>query len=642
MVMDNFMNRNKGSCFVFFFFYLSVFAQQLKENTSKETQEPKKDAIEIYRPVDQDYLYGKGGRNFEVLDTALSLEKYYQHNFLRKDYFGFMPFANIGQPLNPLVYRPELRLLPDIGFSAKRYSLVPPNEVNYFDVKTPLTQFFYENGIDEGRMLEALFSQSPHKRMNYSLKYSRLRSLGDYNRELSASHVYLATFNYSTPGERYKVWTHFLDQDVNNQENGGVQNISDVLDKEARFRNRKNITVNLPNADSQFKTRRYYLKQSLNFYRPDEKNTLSSAFFLNHEFRYDTKNYQYQEKEQGSFFSSDVYSIENHLDKSDYKRIGNELTLALEKEKWHIESGLRHDRLTYRSFFGDQNDPSEVRADVVSLLADLQYHNKSKWFFKVDGRYALSGRFAGDFLLNLGAEVPFFEDIKYGLRASLSATHPDFNAMNHKSFYKKYNYDFLNVKPVNNRSLHLYLLSKKYLNLYVNLYNVDRYTYFDENSQPIQYDKCLNVFDIQTQSVIKFGPFGLENHLQYQQVASGSKVLSLPNFIGRASLFYENVFFEKSLFLQTGVTLNYFSKFKSRVFFPVLNEFILPSKENTQIIGGYPFLDYFLNFKVFRMQFYIRAQHLNAIWGNNNYFSAPAYPATDFTLRMGIVWNLFT
>ncbi|WP_103327660.1 putative porin [Bacteroidetes bacterium endosymbiont of Geopemphigus sp.] len=637
------MNGNKGGCVLFFFFYLSICAQKVEQEIEKKGEKPEKDSIEIYKPIPEDYLYSNGEQAIEVLDTPLSLEKYYKHNFLRKDYFGFIAFSNMGRPLNPLLYRPKSRLLPDMGFSAKQYPLISSDEVRYFDVKTPITELFYESGMDQGQMLQALFTQSPRKRMNYSLQYSGLRSLGYYSRELSVGHIYLATFNYKTPEECYKLWIHFFDQDINNQENGGIQDIQGFRDNRPEFKNRKNIPVNLSEAESRFRAKRYYLKHSWALF-PSIKENISFChpFVLKHEFHFETKNHLYREKKEQNFFRSKVYPGEARLDKADYEHLGNELTLALKREKWHLEGGLHHDHLAYRLPLGGRTYPSKIQTDVLSLRAGLQYHYDRKWLFKADGLYALSGKFARDFLFNARAEIPVLEKIKCRLQASLSTTHPDFNTMLHRSFYENYNYSFLDFKAVDSRSLHVYLLSEKYLDLYFNLYDVGWYTYFNQSAYPSQYDQRMKLFDIQTRSVIKFGKFALENHLQYQRVTSGNEVLLLPDFIARASLYYEDVFFEKSLSLQTGVSLNYFSKFRSAEFFPVLNEFVLPSSGEVQPIGGYPFLDYFLNFKVFRMQFYIRAQHFSARLGNHNYFSAPAYPSTDFILRLGLLWNLLT
>jgi len=54
------------------------------------------------------------------------------------------------------------------------------------------------------------------------------------------------------------VFAHYLHQNVNNQENGGVADISLFLSDNTNFNNRLNLPVNLSHSDSRFSYRRYY------------------------------------------------------------------------------------------------------------------------------------------------------------------------------------------------------------------------------------------------------------------------------------------------------------------------------------------------------------------------------------------------
>lgn len=52
--------------------------------------------------------------------------------------------------------------------------------------------------------------------------------------------------------------------------------------------------------------------------------------------------------------------------------------------------------------------------------------------------------------------------------------------------------------------------------------------------------------------------------------------------------------------------------------------------------------NFFLNMKVQRMIIFLRADHFNALWGENNYYSAPFTPFRDFKIQLGLKWYLFT
>jgi hypothetical protein len=63
----------------------------------------------------------------------------------------------------------------------------------------------------------------------------------------------------------------------------------------------------------------------------------------------------------------------------------------------------------------------------------------------------------------------------------------------------------------------------------------------------------------------------------------------------------------KALFLQTGVTFNYFTNYFANDYNPVIGEFFV---QNNKQIGNFPNLDFFVNAKIQRTRIYIKAEHL--------------------------------
>lgn len=124
----------------------------------------------------------------------------------------------------------------------------------------------------------------------------------------------------------------------------------------------------------------------------------------------------------------------------------------------------------------------------------------------------------------------------------------------------------------------------------------------------------------------------------YQNVTNGEGVLNVPELNLRSTLYYSSHLFKKALFLQTGVTLNYFSKYNMNAYDPVLAEFYV---QNEQEIGEFPRLDFFLNAKIRQTRIYLKAEHFNAAFTGYDYYSAPNYPYRDFSIRFGVVWNFF-
>ena len=113
----------------------------------------------------------------------------------------------------------------------------------------------------------------------------------------------------------------------------------------------------------------------------------------------------------------------------------------------------------------------------------------------------------------------------------------------------------------------------------------------------------------------------------------------MPSFIGRLNAYYQAKAF-KMLQIQTGIKVYYFSKFNSREYFPVFNEFAVSA--NTASIGGQPIADAYFNMKVKRMLIYAEAQHVNTTFMKNKSFFAPNYPIYDFRLNLELFGIYFT
>jgi len=115
-------------------------------------------------------------------------------------------------------------------------------------------------------------------------------------------------------------------------------------------------------------------------------------------------------------------------------------------------------------------------------------------------------------------------------------------------------------------------------------------------------------------------------------------MLNVPQLTTRNTLYYTSHLFKKALFLQTGITLKYFTKYNMNAYDPLLAEFYV---QNVQEFGGFPMLDFFVNAKIRQTRIYFKAEHFNSSFTGYNYYSAPNNPYRDFAIRFGVVWNFF-
>jgi hypothetical protein len=124
----------------------------------------------------------------------------------------------------------------------------------------------------------------------------------------------------------------------------------------------------------------------------------------------------------------------------------------------------------------------------------------------------------------------------------------------------------------------------------------------------------------------------------YQNTQENNGVLNVPQLTTRNTLYFSSHVFKKAMYLQTGVTLNYFAKYYMNAYNPLLAEFYVQTDRE---FGDFPRLDFFLNAKIRQTRLYFKAEHFNSSFTGYDYYSAPNNPYRDFTVRFGLVWNFF-
>jgi len=155
---------------------------------------PNKEVIEISI---EDYKIISHARDTTYLDTTLTIQKEYRYNYLRTDNFELMPFSNVGQPYNKLGVDFERRnLYPQIGARARHFNYLETEDIDYYNVPTPVTDLFFKTTFEQGQLLDALLTFNTSPRLNFSIAYKGFRSLGKYQFDQAQSGNFRTTVNY--------------------------------------------------------------------------------------------------------------------------------------------------------------------------------------------------------------------------------------------------------------------------------------------------------------------------------------------------------------------------------------------------------------------------------------------------------------
>ncbi len=603
----------------------------------------RKDSLQIFKPTIYDYQYQTQFSEKKLFDTVLSHDKTFifsQYN--NRDNFGKIQFANIGSGFQPLVYEvnPEqnLSLLP----TNKSFIILGINDVKYYDVKTPTTAFVYHNSVSSGAALQSTYTQNIGKNFNFAVEYMGLRSLGVYQNNLASNNNIIFSGHYTSKNNKYEAFAHYLHQNVNNEENGGVSDISLFLDGNSNFDNRLNLPVNLSGSDSRFSYRRYYFSQQ---FRPFASEKF--PFKIRHTFFHQANKYYYnQSSAEGYYFTEADELIDYPLSSKKYsKNLSNTVSILFDKEHFKLDAGARHQiiKLGMGTALPESfNIPQERSENRIGAVGNLQIKLWNKVALNSNLEFSNGSEF-GSFLRS--QNLLKFEPIEgyfVNAKVNFQTASPSFNLLMNPSVYRKFNYNLQNPSNESITEIGGDVNLKWFKSsVFANYFRIDNYTYLDADAQPQQSSSSLNISQIGGEATFSYGNFHLNPKVLFQSAIGNKDLLPMPNFIGRANLFWQSKAFKKAAEIQAGIKVYYFSKFASREYFPVLNEFILPNA-NSYSIGGQPIADVYFNLKVKRMFFFIEAQHLNTTFMQNKSFTVPNYPIYDFRLNLGIVWYLFS
>ncbi|SEC20047.1 Putative porin [Tenacibaculum sp. MAR_2009_124] len=581
-----------------------------------------------------------------IVDTTLTLKKHYKFNFLRKDNFELLAFHNQGQTFNNLGYNfGKTSVIPDIGFKAKQFNYFNIEDVDYYHVPTPTTEIMYRTGLEQGQVLDALFTVNFSKRLNIGIAYRGLRSLGAYRRSLASTGNFRFTFSYESPEGQYAIRGHAVNQDFTNQENGGLTDtaLTAFLTDDVNFSSdRGRLDVNLNDAESVLEGKRLYFEQTYKIL--SSKDTVNDKDFSNlkvgHSFTRDSKFFEFKQTTASDFF--DFNRISGSIaNKTNYLVYDNQLFVDFNSKyvlgKFRVRSGYTTYNYGYENL---QNnlvaiENNRLKGDAVSFGADWRGKVKNFYINASGTLIPGSGRLSGNDLL---AEAFYKKDSVFSVKAKLriNSKRPDFNFLLHQSNYNKFNWEN-NFSNIGTRVLGGEFNSK-WGNASLDITNIDNYTYFDEDGSPAQYGSNINYLKAKVSKEFKFWKFGFDNTLMYQKVASGSDVLRVPEFVTRNTLYYmDNWFKGNPLLVQIGATFKYFSEYKANAYNPLLGDFMI--QNNTEI--GYPTVDFFFNARVRRTRIYFKADNLSSFFLKKDYLSAPNHPYRDFVIRFGVVWNWF-
>jgi hypothetical protein len=593
-----------------------------------------------------DYLIVNSESDTTYVDTTLTINKDYKFNYLRKDDFEVIPFSNLGQTYNTLSYNfQDTHLMPIFGARARHFNYMEIEDINYYRVPTPLTELFFKTAFEQGQLVDAFFTVNTSPQVNYSIAYKGLRSIGKYQHILTSTGNFRFTTNYSTKNKRYNARAHFVTQDLFNEENGGLndESVFNFESGDPEFFKRAILEVNFENAENILVGKRVHLDHSYDIIQKKD-STSNNKLALKHIMSFEDKYYQYRQSSASSYFG-DAFTSRDLNDKVTLENFYNQVQLNYSNRllgdlQFNASSNNYNYGYNKLIIIDGTTIVNRLKGNVYAVGG--KYHKQYK-SFELFGEAGVNvvGDFDGNFIRG-SASFKLNDDMSAIAEINHSSKAPNYNTLLYQSDYINYNWQN-NFNNTETQQLAFHLKSNKLANISVDYSTITDYTYFkkDETSNLVkafQNSKTITYLRLKLEKEIKFGKFALNNTVLYQNVQDENNTLNVPEIITRNTLYYSTHMFDKALFLQTGVTFNYFTKYFMNDYDPLLAEFIV---QNEKEYGDFPRFDFFINAKIRQTRIFLKAEHFNSSFTGYNYYSAPRYPYRDFVVRFGVVWNFF-
>ena len=407
-------------------------------------------------------------------------------------------------------------------------------------------------------------------------------------------------------------------------------------------------------AENSLYSKRFYSDFRKNIFLNKKKESLLA---IGYEFTHEYKKIEYIDNRTASLFGETNESA-----------IKDKSRMYFQEYKVYLESYLNKLGELYFGFSlvkweNIYKDYEEELSDLILELNKNQTNINIKWTkilpkisFEFEYGNTLKSELSSNFLkLNISL-IPL-KNINTNISISKSVRSPNFNFILFRSAYNSYNWYNESLKNEEISNAQFEISYKKLLKITADYYTLDNYTFFKENANslngeidkyrfasPFQAPSNIKYYKIKLENHNKIGKFALINTVQYQKKEqnivelSELETLNVPEWLTRNTLLYSTDLFNKALFLQTGITFNYFTKFFADYYNPLLSELVT---QNYKQIGDYPRLDFFINAKIQQTRIFVKVEHLNSSSTGYDFYSDPFNPYRDLSVRFGVVWNFF-
>ncbi len=577
-------------------------------------------------------------QNHLLVDTFHFKKEFTLHGFQRvihsQNLWPRYDLGNIGTSSYVPKIEQQISNTADELFPAISSYQFDPKKFEYYSTTAPNTILRYATGSKKEQFLLARHRQNFGRNLNISFDIKREGGLGYYSNQETLNSYFKLTTNYRSSNNRYHLEGYYFFQRLTQDENGGFENFTDILNPASTSASRLNT------ASNEFREEGFRIYQDLAI----GPGTMDSSTYekdvipwitLGHEIEYSNQRHNFRDVRPDTLYYSSFFIDSTNTDDSlSYQEVKNTGILKFEVGNLDFHAGGFHNLLWLgRRYLRD------TTFDDIGMVFGGKIDAHS-FLVNADVEYTLEGFHSEDFNVSLDIIQKRYDTSlrsNSGLSAKLiwSETTPNHFFNLYRSNHYEWNQD---MKKVQERKVKVDYLTK-HVRGSVYAGQVDNLIYFNPDAVPYQWNSTMNYFSVELSKRLNFGKFHLNNLLRYQQ-SDAESVMPMPNAMIYESLYFQALAFKKILTYQLGFDVFYSSGHDGYVYNPVTYAFQVQGTNPVQL-GNYPYVDFFANFSLKRARFYLKVAHINKGFSGNNYFRVVDYPQRPTSFHFGLEWLLF-
>ena len=577
--------------------------------------------------------------------TTLSASFYDPTNPL---YEYYQELSNSGHAHNNL----EFPFPTFIGFNSYLPSydkfIVTKEKVLYPIVYQPFTEISYMMGSKKEQHLNVIFCRELLPRFYITLNFNIDFAPSVYQRSYAQNHYFIGNFRWNTKNGRYGVNGYYFTNKIDVMENGGIT--ADSLFVDNIYDDKSVIPVNLMGASNLLKVSGFGVNQYFVLRSSDIKSENKIGFGrICYSFDYQRNRYLYKDSYPTSDFYAgydQVLNSEQTYDSLTFYTIKNEIS-------WNsLSYGKYNDDIPFYLTFGAEHNYSHHNGykDIITgdNFSDVNFQNiRAKAGIIINlfkstritgrGELILNDYHAGDFILD-GQWKQFLGTYKknYGalvFNANLSRQSADWFEEAYYSNNFRWQNDFSPSTYMRLRGLY----ETRWFSIGLKQTTIDHYIYFGTNAKPTQYTGTLNITSAFANFNVKLWHFEIGG-VASMQITDNEDVVHLPLFYGKLKFGWDITLVKGVSMMQPAFVINYFTEYYADAYMPATRVFYL---QNDVKIGNYPFLDFYITFKLKRANIFVGYTNIYSLSKDNRYFTTPHYPMRDSKWVLGVKWRLY-